>query len=195
MRWTRWLLLSACLVAGAGAGSPASAQGGYDPAAALASQREAMAKLSVMDGVWRGPAWTILPSGEKHTLTQTERVGPMLDGAVKVVEGRGYEADGSVAFNAFAVISYDPAAGSYGMRSYAQGRAGDFRLEPRGDGWVWEIPAGPMTIRHTVTFTGGVWHEFGERLLPGKDPVRYMEMTLTRVDGTDWPAAGAVAAK
>ena len=44
-----------------------------------------------MDGTWRGPAWTLLPSGEKHELTQTERVGSMLDGSIKVIEGRGYE--------------------------------------------------------------------------------------------------------
>jgi len=51
-----------------------------DPATQIAAQREAMAPLAFMDGVWRGPAWTILPSGEKHNITQTERIGPFLDG-------------------------------------------------------------------------------------------------------------------
>ena len=64
-----------------------------------------MLPLASMDGVWRGPAWTILPSGEKHSVTQTERIGPLLDGSVKVIEGRGYDADGKVAFNAFGTIS------------------------------------------------------------------------------------------
>src|SRR5262245_24759201 len=72
-------------------GAAASAQGRPDPAALLAAQREAMAPLAFMDGVWRGPAWTILPSGEKHNVTQTERIGPFLDGSVKVIEGRGYD--------------------------------------------------------------------------------------------------------
>ena len=67
---------------------------GQDPEALLAAQREAMRRLSFMDGVWRGPAWTILPSGEKHSITQTERIGPFLDGSVKVIEGRGYYASG-----------------------------------------------------------------------------------------------------
>ena len=58
-----------------------------DPATLIAAQREAMSKLAVMDGVWRGPAWTILQSGEKHNVTQTERIGPFLDGSVKVIEG------------------------------------------------------------------------------------------------------------
>src|SRR6185295_9253175 len=75
------------------------AQGPPDSAKLIAAQREAMVPLAFMDGMWRGPAWTILPSGEKHTITQTERVGPFLSGSVKVVEGKGYEADGKVGFN------------------------------------------------------------------------------------------------
>ena len=61
----------------------------------------------------RGPAWTILPSGQKHTITQTERIGSFLDGSVKVIEGRGYEPDGRVGFNAFGTISYNPATRAY----------------------------------------------------------------------------------
>lgn len=49
-------------------------QGRPDPAALMAAQVEAMKRLAAMDGVWRGPAWTILPSGEKHAIVQTERV-------------------------------------------------------------------------------------------------------------------------
>lgn len=51
-----------------------------------AGQRAAMPPLAFMDGEWRGTAWTLLPSGEKHTLSQTERIGPFLDGSVKVIE-------------------------------------------------------------------------------------------------------------
>lgn len=54
--------------------SSASMQGRPDPAALMAAQVEAMKRLAAMDGVWRGPAWTILPSGEKHAIVQTERV-------------------------------------------------------------------------------------------------------------------------
>ncbi|MCA1610505.1 MAG: hypothetical protein LC780_06520 [Acidobacteria bacterium] len=52
------------------------AQAGGDPAARIAAQREAMATFAFMDGVWRGPATTTLPSGDKHAVTQTERIGP-----------------------------------------------------------------------------------------------------------------------
>src|SRR5437667_6868283 len=124
-------------------------QGRQDPATLIAAQREAMVRLSVMDGVWRAPAWTILPSGEKHTITQTERIGPFLDGSVKVIEGRGYDQDGKVTFNAFGTISYNPATRVYTLHSYAQGYVGDFVLTPMADGYVWEIHSGTMSIRST----------------------------------------------
>lgn len=170
-------------------------QAGQNPETLLAAQREAMRQLSFMDGVWRGPAWTVLPSGEKHNITQTERIGPFLDGSLKVIEGRGYDASGKVTFNAFGTISYDPAKRSYTLHSYAQGRAGDFALTPTADGYVWEIPAGPATIRYTATIKDGTWREVGDRVTPGREPVRFFEMNLRRVGDTDWPAAGAVGPK
>lgn len=179
---------------GAAAAAP-HAQQRPDPSKLLAAQREAMQRLSFMDGVWRGPAWTILPTGEKHTITQTERIGPFLGGSVKVIEGRGYEADGSVGFNAFGTVSYDPAKNAYTLHSYAQGQVGDFTLTPTADGCVWEIPAGPMTIRYTATIKDGAWREVGDRIMAGREPVRFFEMNLKRVGDTDWPAGGAVSPK
>jgi hypothetical protein len=64
-----------------------------DPAALISAERDAMKALAAMDGVWRGPAWTILPSGQKHNVTQTERIGLFLDGSIRVIEGRGYNED------------------------------------------------------------------------------------------------------
>lgn len=170
----------------------ALAQGPPDSAKLLAAQREAMARLSFMHGVWRGNAWMIHPNGQKHELTQTERVGAFLDGSVNVVEGRGYDSDGKVAFNALGIISYNPSTRAYTMNSWAQGSTGAFVLKPSDNGFVWEISAGPMTIRYTAVVKDGTWHEVGDRIMPGKDPVRFFEMTLTRVGDTDWPAAGAV---
>jgi hypothetical protein len=166
-----------------------------DPAALMAAEKQAMEPLAYMDGVWRGPAWTILQSGEKHNITQTERIGPFLDGSVKVIEGRGYEANGKVSFNAFGTISYDPRKKTYTLHSYAMGNAGDFTLTPTADGYVWEIPAGPMMIRYTATVKDGAWKEVGDRIVAGKDPVRFFEMNLKRVGDTDWPAAGAISPK
>ena len=55
-----------------------------------------MARLAYLDGVWRGPAWSLTPQGRREMI-QTERIGPFLGGSVRVMEGRGYTADGSVA--------------------------------------------------------------------------------------------------
>jgi hypothetical protein len=170
----------------------ASAQERPSPAALIAAQSEAMTRLAYMDGVWKGPAWTILPSGEKHTFTQTERIGPFLDGSVKVVEGRGYDPDGKVSFNAFGTISFNPATKVYTLHSHAMGYVGDFGLTLTPDGYTWDIPAGPITIRYTAVIKEGTWREAGDRILSGKDPVRFFEMNLKRVGDTDWPAAGAI---
>ncbi|MBL8519754.1 MAG: DUF1579 domain-containing protein, partial [Betaproteobacteria bacterium] len=88
-----------------------------DTAKLLGEQREAMKALSKMDGVWRGPAWTILADGKKHELTQTERIGNLLGDTIKLIEGRGYEPDGQTSFNAFGVVSYDVAKKAFVFRT------------------------------------------------------------------------------
>jgi len=184
------------LALAAGAASPALAQGRPDPTALLAAQKEAMKAFAAMDGVWRGPAWTILPSGENHTITQTERIGPFLDGSVKVLEGRGYDSDGRVTFNAFGTISFSPATKTYTLHSHAMGSAGDFAFKPTADGYTWEIPMGPArTLRYTAVIKDGTLKEVGDVLEPGKEAFRNFEMTLTRIGDTTWPAGGAVPQK
>ncbi len=194
-RLTSFVPLSFALTMIVGMSLPALAQEQPSPAALIAAQRDAMVRLAYMDGVWRGPAWTILPSGEKHTITQTERIGPMLDRSVKVLEGRGYDSDGKVTFNAFGTISFNLTTKSYSLHSHAMGYVGDFVLTLTPDGYTWDIPAGPMTIRYTAVIKDGAWREVGDRIMPGKEPVRFFEMNLKRVGDTDWPAAGAISPK
>jgi hypothetical protein len=175
-------------------GAPAAAQP-PDAAAVEAAQREAMAKLPGMDGVWRGTAWTMTPAG-RHDVVHTERIGPFLGGAVKLIEGRAYNKDGSVGFNALGIVSYDPARKAYSLRSYAMGRSGDFPLEVRPDGYVWQTPAGPGAIvRYTATIRNGSWHEVGERIAGAAKPVRIFEMNLKRVGDSQWPAGDPVPMK
>lgn len=164
-----------------------------DPAARLAAQREAMKALAFMDGAWRGRAQTDrLPAGFVHT----ERAGPLLDGAVRLVEGRSYDEKGDTRFNAFAIISYDPARKTYAMRSYAMGYAGDFPLAVRPDGYSWTQPAGPgAEIRYTATVKGDEWVETGERVVNGGAPQKVFEMRVRRVGSTQWPQQGAVGAR
>jgi hypothetical protein len=186
----RFILAAAILALGA----PVAAQPG-NPAVLQAAQREAMGKLAAMDGVWRGNAWTLTPAG-RHDVLHTERIGPFLGGTVKVIEGRAYNADGSVGFNAFGIIFYDPAAKTYSMHSYAMGHAGDFPLDVRPDGYVWQIPAGPGTIiRYTATIKDGAWREIGERIAGTGAPVQMFEMNLKRVGDTSWPAGEPVPMK
>lgn len=156
------------------------------------AQRAAMDRLAMLDGEWRGEA-TIHGPGGAMTLTQTERVGSMLGGSIKVIEGRGYAADGSTQFNAMATVSWDARAGRYGFRSYAQGYSGDYPFEVTEDGFRWETPAGPNAkIEYVAVIRDGTWHEVGTFVAEGQPPRQMIEMRLTRIGDTDWPAGGAV---
>ena len=181
----RLLTLPAIFLAIQALPGTASAQG--PDRAAMESQRAAMAKLAWMDGVWRGPAITRMPNGE-HRVTQTERIGTMLDGTIRVMEGKGFNPDGSIGFNAFAILSFDPTRGAYTLHSHTGGRVGDFALEASAKGYVWTIPIGGAAIRYTASLEGDTWTEIGERVVTGQAPQRFFEMHLRRVGDTNWPA-------
>lgn len=172
--------------------APALAHAQATDTAAIAEQQQAMKKLAWMHGVWRGPAISQSTQGE-HRVTQTERIGGMLDGTVTVMEGKGYNPDGSVGFNALGVASYDPATKSYWLTSWALGHNGKFALTPTANGYVWEVPAGPMKMRYTATLAGDTWTEVGDYVTNGKPPQRFFQMTLKRVGDSTWPAAGGIA--
>lgn len=160
--------------------------------AGTAAQREAVAALDFLDGEWRGEAVIIGPGG-REVLTQTERVGSMLGGSVKVIEGRGYAADGSTQFNAMAVISWDAAEGRYRFRSWANGYTGDYPFERTEDGFRWSVPAGPNArIDYVATVRDGVWHEVGSYVADGQPARPVIDMRLSRIGDSSWPAEGAV---
>lgn len=182
----RGLILAA---AAAFIAAPAVAQVPIPNPDRIEAQTEAMKPLAWMDGVWRGSAWFATPEGRTQ-LIHTERVGPMIAGSLKVIEGKSYTAAGATeaGFNAFAVISHDP-QGGYVMRSYAQGRAGDFPLTLTPDGWNWS--AGPVTYK--TVFKDGVWSERGDYTPPGGGPSRQVfSMEMRRIAATRWPVDGAV---
>ena len=77
------------------------AAGPPDSKELIDEQRRAMMPLAIFDGTWRGPATATLAEGRRVELTQTERVGGFLGGSLKLIEGKGFAADGSVVFNAF----------------------------------------------------------------------------------------------
>ncbi len=170
----------------------ASAQGPADTEL-LASQRKALDAVARYDGHWKGEATVYNPDGTRLQLIQTERVGAMLDGTIRVIEGRGYLPDGAIVFNALAVVSYTPRTGKYNFRSYAQGYAGDYPLDVGPEGFTWSINMGPAVMRYTSTVKDGTWVEVGERIVPGQPPEKTFEMRLKRIGSTEWPSSGAVA--
>ena len=157
-----------------------------------AVQREALAKLAFLDGEWRGTAVTSGPGGAV-TLTQTERVGPMLGGSIRVIEGRGYAADGSTQFNAMATIAWDPRTSRYNFHAYANGHFGDYPFEVTEDGFKWETPAGPNAkVLYVATIKDGEWHEVGDYVAEGQPPRRFIELRLRRIGDTAWPGGDPV---
>ena len=185
----RTLILAAALIAA----PPAAVAQQADPGA-VAAQKAAIARIDIVDGTWRGEAVQRMPDGE-HRVTQTERAGSLLDGTIKLIEGRGYNPDGTTGFNAFATIAWDAAAKAYRMRSYAQGRTIDPNFEMTDNGFIWGFPAGGATIRYTATISGGKWREIGEYVLPGQPPRQFFEMNLVRIGDSDWPKGSAVPPK
>ena len=191
------LCLLLVLAAAPASGQPAepaqrsAPAGPWDPAARVAAQREAMQALAFLDGSWRGEAQS---SQFPEPIAHTERVGTLLDGTVRLVEGRGYDGDGRTVFNAFAVISFDPATRGYSIRTHAMGFVGDYPLTVRPDGFSWSHPMGPGgTMRYTATVRDGEWHEVGERVVEGQAPARAVELRVRRIGDSDWPQAGEVA--
>lgn len=180
------LVLAAALAAISSAVTPSRAE---MPEAGM----QAAHPLNFMFGEWVGRASGTSRNGEPFELVQTERVGPMLNGAITVIEGRGYAADGKLAFNAFAVVSRKTGSDEWEIRSYSRGNAGTFPFKRRENGYVWTIPAGPSAvIRYTATFKGGTWHQIGERVPASGKPKQIFEMTLQRTGDSTWPAAGHV---
>ena len=181
--------LAACLTLAMPAAAPAQEM--YP--SGTAEQRQAMQTLSWMDGEWVGEATVFMGPGAGASHPHTERIGPMLGGSIKVIEGRSAgDPDGAPAFNAFAIVSWDDASDRYVMRSYANGQVGDFPLEATTDGFSWTTPTRGGEIRYVTTFRDSEWIETGHFVMPGRDPMKVIELRLRRRGDTDWPAGDPV---
>lgn len=171
--------------------APATAQQRTDPAV-IAEQKAAIAKLDKLRGEWRGTATITSPAGTMK-LIQTERAGPMLDGTVMVVEGRGTDEAGKLVFNAFAVISYDAATDQYSMTSWTDGRSGKFPFAVTDEGFDWSVPLpNGATIRYSATLADGKWVEIGSYVGNGMPPIEFAKLDVQRIGDTNWPLAGFV---
>lgn len=181
------LILSLILMA---APVAASAQAQYPEG--TETQRAAMQALSWLDGEWRGTATAKTGRETTVTMPHTERIGTAVGGSVRLIEGRSYNADGTTAFNALAVLSWDDAAGRYMMRSYANGQAIDVPLEGDANGFRWVVPSRGGEIRYETRLVDGEWIETGDYVMPGREPMRVIELRLRRIGDTGWPSADPV---
>jgi len=145
------------------------------------AQREAMHKLSFLDGNWSGPVSIAMGPGEPLHLTQTEKIEYKLDGLVLLIEGKSTAADGSVPFQALATVAYDDATHGYRIRAYNEGHYIDTELTVLADGFSWGFDAGPAHVANTMRLTAkGEWQETTEVTFGGNPPHLSVDMLLTR---------------
>lgn len=144
--------------------------------------------LAMFDGVWIGPARMTRPDGSVSEFEQMERVGPMLAGEIRVMEGKARRADGSTMFNALTVFSPGE-GGAIEKRSHIPGDVSSRTIQLKPDGYVWIATFAGGSMTYDITIRDGVWHETGVVTMDGAEPIPFFEMTLTRVGDTDWPAA------
>lgn len=142
-------------------------------------QRDAMRKLSFLAGRWSGPITVIRGPGEPLHLTQAEDVQYKLDGLVLLIEGKSTAADGKVAFNALATVSYDDASHTYRFRAYNDGHYLDTELTVPDNGFSWSFAAGPAHIANVMHLTEkGEWSETTDVTIGSNPPHRSVEMLL-----------------
>lgn len=143
----------------------------------------AMARLSELEGRWKGSGWMRRGPGEPHRFDGTETVAMRLDGRVLVIEGE-HRAAGTdqVVHHAMAVVSWDEEAGEYRFRSYlANGREGDFTGRFEDGAFVWGMELPGQQIRYTIRFGDDRWLEIGERSADGGESwQKFFEMDLAR---------------
>ena len=144
-----------------------------------------MAKLAIMDGVWRGTGLVASLPGGKHEVVQTERIGPFLGGTVKVIEGPLlYRPTAPSGFNALGIISYNPANGPTGCTAM---RRAWRRLPDEGDATAMSgrSPPGPArpsaNARRSPTAPGARSASGSPGAAP---PMQMFEMNLKRVGDT-----------
>jgi hypothetical protein len=173
----------------------ASARDTREPSQRFKAQQEAIKALSFLDGEWRGTSKILRKTGWTPSV-QTERVGTMLEGTVKVIEVRGYEADGRLGFNALRMISYEPESKAYIMRSYQGGSARDYPVEATATGLSWQIQTrDDGTIRYETSVKNGVWTETATRIPAKGEKETYLTISMKRARATTWPEGGALLAK
>jgi hypothetical protein len=163
--------------------SPVSGQTPVRPAA----QIEAVKKLDLWVGEWKGTDWTSAGRDERYDFTIVEKVQRKVGGSVLLIEGRGTKksdtGEAVVVHEALAVVSYDDKAKHYRWRAHdLRGQAIDVepKVVDRGIEWGFKSEDRGVSIRFTIEFDEKRWHEVGEASTDGKAWHKFLEMTLER---------------
>jgi len=113
------------------------------PPSLLAREKAATTDvLKVFDGIWVGTAEAVAPDGTTHRFEQMERIGPMLAGEIRVMEGKARDPKGKTLHNAFTVFSVTK--DGIEMRSWTPGRAGSRIIELTKEGYNWRTSIGGL---------------------------------------------------
>lgn len=171
----------AALVAG---GNAALAQADGTAPPGIARPADA---LEFLIGEWEGTGWAMGPDGQRGDFVVTESIQSRAGGHGVTFEGHGTVQIGPngetrTVHDAFALIWTEP-GGGFAMRTVVmQGHTLEVVPEISDNRIVWGFEAGPMgEMRYTSTVENGVWHEVGERRMPGEtDWTVFLEMTLER---------------
>lgn len=152
----------------------------------VAAQREAMKKLDVWVGEWKGPGGFRVGANEKREFINHETIEWRLGGLALVVEGKGKTKNPTTGVetdthNALGVVTYDDKAKRYRFWNYRAGEApSEDELKPMEGGFYWERKLQRGSIKFTLKFDGDIWHETGEFSMDGKTWTTIMDMTLKR---------------
>lgn len=163
---------------GAAASSPGQS------AITTAARVEAMKKLDLWVGEWKGSGWNSMGQGERTEFTITEKVQRRVGGSVLLVEGRSVgKADGAVIHDGLALVYYDDKTKCYHWHGHdVPWGAMDAEVKLVDEGFEWSLPVKERkaTVRFTIKFDQKQWHEVGDVSVDGKTWRKFMEMTLKR---------------
>ncbi len=160
--------------------SSASAQrGDYS-----AEVKDAMSKLSVLNGKWEGSGWMMSPKREKNNSNVKETLTWKLDNTVLLIEGIGKDDSGKVVHNAMATVFYDAKEKQYRMISHlSDGMWTDATFEVIEDNkkFKWTIDTRGASIVYTINIEDGKWFEEGSYSRAGmEEPMKFFEMNLQK---------------
>jgi hypothetical protein len=156
------------------------------------ANKEAMKKLTVWAGKWKGEGSMQMGPGEPKKSSVDEKIEMKLDGTIMVVEGIGKSIDPTtkqetVVHNAFGVVSYDAASKNYRFKTFTkEGRTADAYFNITGESkyeWGFDVPMGGKT-RYTITLDPikKTWNEIGEFSRDGATWMKFFEMNLVKTE-------------